>query len=310
MLTVIADSDKFRVLPAARVVVRYVCAWGGWVDKTYAREMAKTVRDKGGSRPSHAGERADGNRSRRLIDVGLLDSFAIAVDREIVQLPPSAQHLVACLAVAGRSVTRRTLASRLWMDSEESRGLARLRNSIWKVGGILPDLIVSGEQEVRLHPLVRVDLDEARATATRLLATGGSQPTTVHQESLAHDLLPDWDVEWLTVERPAFRVLRLRALEVVARRRLQDSLLYEAEQACRAVITAEPYRESARLLLAETCIAQGNVGLALKELHSFADVLTSDLGIAPNDDIQELIARIQGSGRDPQPTGRIGTDTT
>ncbi|MGF1617930.1 MAG: hypothetical protein ACFCU2_09030, partial [Acidimicrobiia bacterium] len=90
--------------------------------------MTNTFRDKRDSRPSHLGDGADGNRSPRLIAVGVLDAFSITVDDIDVQLPPSGQPLVGYLAVAGRSVPRRTLASQLWLDIEETRGLARLRN--------------------------------------------------------------------------------------------------------------------------------------------------------------------------------------
>lgn len=258
--------------------------------------MAETVRDKRGSRRSSVADLADGESTRQVIDVRVLDTFDVAVRGVEVQLPPTAQHLVAFLAVAGRSVVRTILASNLWLDSGEKRALARLRNLIWKVGVIAPELIIAGEQDVRLDPLVRVDLDAARAMATRLLATAGTQPPVIPEGALDHDLLPEWDDEWLTVERQAFRVLRLRALEVVARTRLTDSRFHDAEQACRTVIAAEPYRESARLLLAEICVAQGNVGLALSELTNFAALLESELGIGPNPEIRDLIETIHTSG--------------
>lgn len=266
------------------------------VDSTAESEMTNTFRDKRDSRPSHLGDVADGKRSPPLIAVGVLDAFSITVDDIDVQLPPSGQHLVGYLAVAGRSVPRRTLASQLWLDIEETRGLARLRNVVWKVSAIVPDLIISREQDVRLRPSARIDLAEARETATRVIATNGSQPPSIRRSVLEHDLLPDWDVEWLVVERPAFKVLRVRALEIIARRRLEDSRHDEAELACRLVIAAEPFRESARLLLAEVCIAQGNVGLALCELNHFDHVLRHELGIAPNHEIQEMIATIHASG--------------
>lgn len=277
--------------------VRYVRWWGGWgLLDLCEREMAETVRDKRGSRRSSVADLADGESTRQVSDVHVLAAFEVAVRGVEVQLPPTAQHLIAYLAVAGRSVVRTTLASNLWLDSGENRALARLRNLIWKVGGIAPRLIVAGEQDVRLHPLVRVDLDAARATATRLLATAGAQPLFIPEGALDHDLLPEWDHEWLMVERQAFRVLRLRALEAVAQRRLTDSRFHEAEQACRTVIAAEPYRESVRLLLAEVCVAQGNVGLALSELVSFAALLESELGIGPNPEICDLMETIHATG--------------
>lgn len=258
--------------------------------------MAKSVRNKRGSRPSEVSERVDGGPPRRLIQVGVLDAFTCSVEHVPVQLPPSAQHLVAYLAVTGHRVTRRTLACTLWPDSDDARGLARLRNIIWKIGNIEPRLVVTGEHDVQLHPLVRVDLNQARESATRLLATAGTRPLTVPYRLLENDVLPDWDADWLSVERPAWKVLRLRALEAAARRLLAESRFYEAERACRSVIRAEPFRESAWLLLAENHVAEGNIGLALAELDRFAHLLRSEMGIDPNRGIREMMASIQGTG--------------
>ncbi|MFZ0013863.1 MAG: BTAD domain-containing putative transcriptional regulator, partial [Acidimicrobiia bacterium] len=206
---------------------------------------------------------------------------------------PTCEQAVAYLAISGRSLARRTLIGHIWPDSDPVRCLARLRNVIWKINVIVPDLVVGGELDTRLHEEVRVDLDDARDLANRLMSSTGRVASVDTFDVLQHQLLADWDEEWLDVERRDFNILRLRALEQVARDRLEAACFFEAERACRTVIGAEPYRESARLLLAEICIAEGNVGVAFSELSEFARVLHDELGIAPNHEIQELVASIQ-----------------
>jgi DNA-binding SARP family transcriptional activator len=164
---------------------------------------------------------------------------------------------------------------------------------IWKINVIVPGLVVGGELDTGLPRAVRVDFDDARDLATRLLSPTGGAVSGDAFEVLQQQLLADWDEEWLDVERRAFNVLRLRALEQVARDRLEASSFFEAERACRTVIAAEPYRESARLLLAEVCIAEGNVGVAIRELSDFTSLLHDELGIAPNHEIQDLVASIR-----------------
>lgn len=257
--------------------------------------MADKVRTRGNSQPSqtaHPPNPAAGPRPALRIRV--LDDFAISVAGVDFELPPTGQHLIAYLAISGRSVTRRTLVGHLWLDCDAIRGLARLRNVLWKVNSIVADLVAAGELRVQLHPAAWVDLEVARDAATRLLASEGYRSDPSDLALLQHDILPEWDEEWLDVERPAFTVLRVRALERIARRSLEDSRYFEAEQSCRAIIAAEPFRESARLLLAEVRIAEGNVGQAFNELAEFTQLLNDELGIAPNHDIQELVAAISG----------------
>lgn len=252
--------------------------------------MAHRVRSKTSSPPASADERRPGPRFRRAIDICVLDTFAVKVDDVDIQLPPRSQALLAYLAISGRAIARRSLVDHLWPDCDPARGPARLRNVLWRTNSIVPGLVTSEAVTVELRPTVRVDLDEARRGATLLLASGQRYPSPRMIRLLQYDLLPDWDEEWLDIERRAFAILRLRALEQLARLSLEHSRHFEAERACRAIIAAEPYRESARLLLAEVLIDEGNPGLALSELTDFTQFLKDDLGIGPNQEIKELVA--------------------
>ena len=210
-----------------------------------------------------------------------------------VDLPPIVQRAIAYLAIVHRPIPRNVMVETLWPGSPPARGRARLRNVIWKANSTVPGLVVSREMAVDLSHEATVDYSEARAVCHQALGLDEHHGVFAYgAELLLDDLLPHWDVEWLDAERRAYSVFRVRALEREARRFFYGGMFFGAEQACEAIIAAEPYRESARLLLAEVHLAEGNGGLAMQELVGFRDLLRRDLGIAPNGEIQSLISSL------------------
>lgn len=223
----------------------------------------------------------------------MLGSFEIRVEGVETDLPPIVQRAIAYLAIAHRAIPRNVVVETLWPESPTASGRARLRNVIWKANSTVSGLVVSREMGVDLSHEATVDYTEARAACHQALGLDGQNDVNGHgAELLFDDLLPDWDEEWLDAERRAYTVFRVRALEREATRCFQGDKFFEAEQACEAIIAAEPYRESARLLLAEVHLAEGNGGLAMQELVGFRDLLMRDLGIAPNGRIQGLISSL------------------
>lgn len=227
------------------------------------------------------------------MEIGLLGSFRIRAEGLEIDLPPIVQRAIAYLAVVHRPIPRNVIVETLWPESPPARGRARLRNVIWKANSTVEGLVVSRERAVDLSPEAIVDYIEARAACHEALLPEEQHDSLPHEADLLFDdLLPDWDEEWLEAERRAYTVFRVRALERAARRFFERDEFFEAEQACEAIIAVEPYRESARLLLAEVHLAEGNGGLAIQELVGFRDLLRRDLGISPNGKIQGLISSL------------------
>ena len=223
----------------------------------------------------------------------MLGSFRVRVEGEEIDFPPIVQRAIAYLAVVRRPIPRNVMVETLWPEGPEARGRARLRNVIWKANSTVSGLVVSREMGVDLSHEATVDYSLARAACHQALGSGGRPGVLPHDADLLfEDLLPDWDEEWLDSERRAYNMFRVRALEREARRLFHGGRFFEAEQACEAIIASEPYRESARLLLAELHLAEGNGGLAMQELVGFTELLRQELGVAPNGEIQRLISSL------------------
>jgi DNA-binding SARP family transcriptional activator len=224
----------------------------------------------------------------KAVEVRVIGDFSVRVDGQDVVLPPSAQRPVAHLAVDRGPATRPRLAAALWPDCAECTALARLRNAVWKANRLVPGLVTSHGIRVALARDVTVDLDKARDLAQTVLAHADGEARDPRPDLFRFDLLVGWDDQWLEAERESFAVLRLRALEKLARINLDAARFYEAERACRWVIQAEPYRESAHLLLADVLLTEGNAGLALCRLDEFQRLLEHDLGALPSDRMRHL----------------------
>ena len=79
------------------------------------------------------------------------------------------------------------------------------------------------------------------------------------------DLLPDWNEDWVLIERERFRQARLHALEALCDRFSEAGRMMPAIQAGLAAVTADPFRESAHRALIRTHLREGNRSEALRQ---------------------------------------------
>lgn len=233
--------------------------------------------------------------TRPAVRVDLLRSFQIRVADRSVIVPPSAQRLVAFLAIRERPQLRTTVATSLWMDTTEDRASANLRAALWKLAGIRDELIESSGCYLMLAPGVDVDLTHLVDRARTLIA-GHGEAIDDGTGDLAGDLLPDWDEDWLLFERERLRQLRIHALEELCRRLCAIGRFAEAVDAGLAAVTAEPLRESAQRLLIEVHLAEGNVSEARRQFEMFRRVLWENLALMPSAGLCELVG-VMGSTR-------------
>ncbi|WP_407284937.1 BTAD domain-containing putative transcriptional regulator [Streptomyces sp. BP-8] len=96
------------------------------------------------------------------------------------------------------------------------------------------------------------------------------------------DLLPDWDDDWVVLEREWLRQLRLHALDTLSERLARQGLPALALEAALASIRIEPLRESAHRAVVSAHLAEGNLHEALRHCHAFRHLLRAALGIEPS----------------------------
>lgn len=246
--------------------------------------------------PQVPGNRLGGDRmhGKDMDGTGLrvLGTFDLWQSGRHSPVTPSGQRLLAFVAVEGRPVSRGQLAGSLWPDVRESEALARLRTALWRLNRSAPGLVHGDMHRLELSGALVVDLHRARQAAAELLSEGRGRETA-DVELFGTDLLPDWDDEWLSHHRFSFQLLRLRALEAIARDCLDKGDPHGAERAALAVIRSEPLRETAHMLLADVYVAEGNRGQAVRQLADYQRLLETELGAFPSERVRDFVAAIR-----------------
>jgi DNA-binding SARP family transcriptional activator len=217
-------------------------------------------------------------------------------------LPHPAQRLMALLSVGG-GIERSHAAEVLWPEVEHSHALANLRTALWRLRGISPVIVRSSGSDLRLDPAITIDMRQAEELAHRILYV--ALPLHEAREAssqLSHDLLPDWDEEWLEFERERFRDLRIHALERLC---IQLSALGEHADAVQCGLLAvqgERLRESSHRALMQAHIAEGNRARALQVFQLLERILDRELQVRPSQATIDLANELCRRGTIAQPT--------
>jgi DNA-binding SARP family transcriptional activator len=230
------------------------------------------------------------------IRLSLLSQFELSYGGEPLPLPPSGQRVVAFVAMRGRWVLRSIVAGRLWPDTADDYAGRSLRSALWRVNQPGLPVIETNRTHVRLARHVVVDLHEVMDRARRLVA-GWSDDDGVVEDmflgTLTAELLPDWDDDWVIVERERVRHLRLHALEMLCDRLTIAGRYAEAVEAGIAAVRGEPLRESAQRMLIRAHLAEGNVVEAVRQYSAYRQLLTDELGIVPSVQLEDLVPALR-----------------
>jgi DNA-binding SARP family transcriptional activator len=216
----------------------------------------------------------------------LLDSFELSDQRKPVVVPRPAQRLLAYLALRARPVARRAVAAALWADLADQQGLARLRSTLWRlpaVGG--RQLVLAGHSRLSLAPEVEVDVQ---------LVQDSDRLDSLDIDRLRCDVLPDWDDDWVDVERERFRQVRLHLLERLAERASERRHYDRALQAALTAVASDPLRESAHRQVMTIHLAEENPAEALRQYEACRRVLRAELGLAPTAATRAVVEMLLG----------------
>jgi DNA-binding SARP family transcriptional activator len=228
------------------------------------------------------------------VRLDVLGGFGLNGHGGQVVVAPAGQRLLAYLAVHRRQQPRPTVAGALWPEGTEAQACANLRSALRRLPR--PDgvaLVTAGPTHVSLPPWVGVDLWQAQGLLLDVEAVVDAEVRL-----LQADLLPDWDAEWLDVEREHHRQRRLHALERLCRRHRSAGDYERAITAGLAAVGGEPLRETAQRELIEVYLAEGNHAEALRQYQSYRRRLREDLGLSPSPVIRALVAPLLGRPAD------------
>ena len=208
-----------------------------------------------------------------------------------------------------RHLGREELIGALWTERPPASQDAALRTLLSRLRSGLGGSALAGRDELilSLPEPVWVDLEAARSELGRAMqALDRGDPRAawalaqVPLNIASRGLLPGAHARWLEPRRLELDDTRLQALEVVGRAglRLGGSQLASVERAARALIEAEPYRESGYVLLMEALAAGGNVAEGLRVFERLRTLLRDELGTAPS------LEAIEAHDRLLRPVGR------
>jgi DNA-binding SARP family transcriptional activator len=235
----------------------------------------------------------EGSRSRD-VRLDLLTGFELRCFGRPVEVPISAQRVLAFLAVHERPIQRSFVAGTLWSESTEERANGNLRSALWRLNRP-GHRLVEGGGVIRLAGDIVVDLRETTRAAHDLLdGTVTSEAFGFGQLRLTGDLLPDWYDEWVLIERERFRQLRLHALETLCRQFAARHRFAQAIEAGLAAVASEPLRESAHRALIQAYLEEGNRAEAIRQYRRCGEVLRQELGIEPSPVTQALAGALTG----------------
>ncbi len=227
----------------------------------------------------------------------LLVGFTVCTEQGPVELPGAAQRLLAFLALQERPRERLFVAGSLWTDANDERAGASLRSTLWRIGKAAGSIVSARGTGLALAETVRVDLHDATTCARRVIANPHDHSMADLQLlGLAGDLLPDWYDDWVLLERERFRHLRLHALEALCAALAEQGRYGEATEAGLAAVAGEPLRESAHRVLIAAHLAEGNPSEAIRQYRLCRRLLGDQLGIAPSERMQQLVAHLPADG--------------
>ncbi len=226
------------------------------------------------------------------VTLSLLGGFELWRNGERLDLPLSAQRLVAFVALNDRPLTRVYVAACLWLDISEKRSRANLRGALWRLGRSGQFAVVEASAtHLWLGREVTVDVASLVSTARRLLRTPEVEPDRedLDERFLVRELLPDWYDDWVLEERDRLRELRLHALEALSERRANAGRFGEAIEAALAAVRAEPLRESAQRALINVYLAEGNYDVAFRRYRAYRARLHDELGLKPSARMDDVL---------------------
>jgi DNA-binding SARP family transcriptional activator len=218
-------------------------------------------------------------------------------------------------------VSRDRLADVLWPDGPPATWAPALRTIMSKVrlalSRLLPeagDVLVHTGDGYRLQlpdgvelvvdvELALAGVDAATAAVAAADAAEGARLATQARVVLSRQFLPGEEGPWVEEVRRELHDARVRALEVLARARIDLDQPALAAAAASEAVRLEPYRESAYRLLIASQASGGNRAEALRTYERCRRLLAEELGVDPAPETEALYLTLLGD--EPEPRARV-----
>ncbi|MGH7388154.1 MAG: ATP-binding protein [Candidatus Rokuibacteriota bacterium] len=229
------------------------------------------------------------------LNLRLLGGFEARLGKKAVRLPKKAQALLACLVLApGSSVSRATLATRLWGDDGEDDARNNLRQVLFRIRrslGSASRLVMLRGDMVGLDPaLIGSDV----STFQRLAAGSAEAALQEAADLYRGDLLEGLEVgeayfeEWLRGERERLHELGIKVLSRLLTRQVDGGRAESAIRTALRLLALDPLQESGHRALMRAYATDGRRPAALRQYQLCVDALQRELQAEPEDETRRL----------------------
>lgn len=229
--------------------------------------------------------------ARAVSTLHLLSGPRVTFETTTRDIPEGSARLLILLSLDRRPLSRHYVAEKLWPGSREQQAGGCLRTAIWRLRKAELDIVDVSNNTLQLSPEVRVDADELKAWAIRMVQGRPTPDDLVCRSEWRHglDLLPGWYDDWVNEHRERLRQLVLHALDELARQLSMRKRHAEAIDAALCAVESDPLRESAQRVLIEAHLCEGNIVEARRVLLRFERQLFRELGVFPSLDLYDLV---------------------
>jgi DNA-binding SARP family transcriptional activator len=264
----------------------------------------------------------------RRVRLQVFGHVTLTLDGRCVNLPRKTAALLAMLTVDGGR-DREWLAGVIWPEVTTERGLHDLRNALYELRKVAPDVVDAGKKRagdvVRRHGLVgfqTVELSELVETDIGRFRELARIPTGAAFELYGGELCEDltgiksesWH-EWLDKRREELHQIALRCGADLVRNLTRLSLHYEAIEVARRLVRMDSYFEPAHRLLMRALAAAGRNAEATLHYEAMEASFRRELACRPSQKTIALGEALRGAARGHRrvsvmaPPGAAGPDS-
>jgi DNA-binding SARP family transcriptional activator len=225
----------------------------------------------------------------RSFAIRLFGGFELRCDGALVDVAPTAQRVLAFLALHDRPLPRAYVAEALWPDTTGAKAAANLRTALWRLPGCGDDLVSVAHSQLALAGSVWVDVRVVVDAAAQRRRTNDVAPPTELVDIARGELLPGcWD-SWLVFDRERLRAEVIHLLEALGHGALAHGDTHVGVLAGLAAVECDPLRESANALLIQACVDAGDRHGAVRAYERYQTTLAEELGIRPEEDVERIV---------------------
>nr|WP_290669063.1 BTAD domain-containing putative transcriptional regulator [Ardenticatena sp.] len=239
-----------------------------------------------------------------MLHIRLFGQVECVLDDTLVPLPPSAQMLLAYLALENqRPHSREHLATCFWPDIEAHYARTNLRKTLWKLQHALSQTSAIAVQHdtIALNPAHATTDCHQFEDAFQACRNQPGSHFTPEQCTLAHDavalyrgdLLEALYTDWCLIPREHYRHMYLVLLEKLLAYSEQTHAFDDGIAYAHQVLRQEPAHERVHCTLMRLFYLSGNRAAALRQFQQCRHMLATEYQATPAQSTRSLVEAIR-----------------